>query len=116
MIKISSITDPSFSLQCLSEGVPGFISWAFSGSSKVYTNDEVHKIVQTLINGTSSTIESTLSFSHYPYQKDTGDRSCKVTTTYVSTNNSETNTSTITGWFSSCIIYAIKLKNYCEIK
>ena len=78
-------------------GAPGIISWAYSGSSQVYTSDEDHLIVQSLLNGVTSTLESTLTFIRHPYSRDTGDRVCMGTSTYISTNSSQTNTSVVIG-------------------
>ena len=106
-IELSVVTYPQFSLNCSSMGAPGVISWSYTTSSRTYTSDGTHTIRQALVSGYSSTIESTLTFSQHPYNRDTGERSCKVTTTYVSTNNSETNTSTTTGLLINYIPLAV---------
>ena len=93
-ISITSTTNPMLVLRCTAMGAPGVITWAYSGSSQMYTNDGGHQIVQSLLNGVTSTLESRLTFTQNPYSRDTGSRVCVVTSTYISTNSTQTNTST----------------------
>ena len=86
-------------LKCISVGAPGEITWTYSGSSRMYTNDGSHQIIQSLLNGTTSTLESQLTFIRHPYQIDTGEHACIITSTFVSTNSSQTNTSTVIGMY-----------------
>lgn len=95
--EVTSTANPQLVLKCTTIGAPGLISWAYTGSSRTYTNDGNHQIIQSLLSGVTSTLESRLTFLRHPYSSDTGDRVCMVTSTYVSTNSSETNASTTTG-------------------
>lgn len=96
-VEVASRTDPLFNLECTSMGAPGVITWTYSGSSRTYTSGRDHQIVQSLLNGVSSTFRSTLTFLRHPFSSDTGERICVATSTYISTNSSETNTSTVIG-------------------
>ena len=96
-VGVTSTADPQFVLECTTMGTPGVITWAYSGSSRVYTNDGSHQIVQSLLDGTTSTLESRLTFFSHPYPSDTGERVCIINSTYISTNSSQTNTSTVLG-------------------
>ena len=91
------MTNPLPVLTCTSAGAPGEISWNYAGSSRTYVTDSDHQIEQSLLNGMSSMFKSRLSFLRHPYSRDTGERVCTVTSTYVSANSTETNTSTVTG-------------------
>lgn len=96
-VEVTSTASPMLVLKCTSTGAPGVINWAYLGSSRTYITDGEHQIVHTLLNGVTATFESRLTFLRHPYSIDTGERICIVTSTYVSTNSSETNTSTTVG-------------------
>lgn len=96
---ITSTTDPIFTLKCTTTGVPAAVTWTYSSTSRMYTNDGGHQLSQSLLNGVASTFESRLAFLSHPYPSDTGERVCIATATYISANSSETNSSTAVGKF-----------------
>ena len=101
--EITSTTDPMFTLKCTTTGAPAVVTWTYSGTSRMYTNDGGHRLSQSLLNGVASSFESRLAFLSHPYPSDTGERVCIATATYVSANSSETNPSTAVG--KSVLIY-----------
>ena len=86
-----------FTLKCNTSGAPAIVRWSSSNGLRMYTNDDTHQLSQMLLNGTTSTFESSLTFTSDSYRSDTGELICIATATYVSTNSSETNTSTAVG-------------------
>jgi len=62
----------------------------------MFVNDANHQIVHSVINRTASTYNSYLRFATLS-SADIGQHVCVSTTTYVSTNNSVTNTTIRTG-------------------
>lgn len=98
-IEVSSTANPDPVLKCTVVGLPAVITWGYSSSSRVYVTDENHKIYQTLVNRDTSTLESKLHFVRHPYLVDAGERVCTATSIFVSTNSSETNTTTIIGTY-----------------
>lgn len=95
--RVSSTTDPTFTLKCNTTGAPADISWTSSDRQTIYTNDATHQLSQSLLNGATANFESSLAFTSHPYQSDTGERLCIATATYFSANSLETNTSTAIG-------------------
>ena len=63
----------------------------------MYNNDNGHQVVQSLLNGETSTYESRLTFISHPYPNDTGERVCVATAKFISANSTESNTSTTVG-------------------
>ena len=102
-VDVTSTANPLVVLKCTTIGAPAVISWRHSGASRLYNNDENHQIIQSLVNGVTSTFESRLTFIRNPYSIDTGEHVCIATSTYVSTNSSETNTTTAIGKLKSII-------------
>lgn len=94
---VTSSATPLLVLECTAIGGPAVITWGRSSSSRVYVNDENHRIDQSLLNRATSTFKSRLTFIRHPYLVDSGERVCTATSTYVSTNSSETNTSVAIG-------------------
>ena len=86
-----------FTLKCTTTGAPAIVSWSYSGTSRMYTNDGRHQLSQSLLNGVTSTFESRLVFLSHPYPSDTGEHVCIATATYISANSSETNPSVAVG-------------------
>lgn len=76
-------------------GAAGVITWGHPRTAQTYTNDGGHELVQSLLNGVNSSYESRLIFNRNPYESDTGERACIVTSKYVSINSSQTTTSTV---------------------
>ena len=101
--EITSASDPMFILKCTTTGAPAVVTWSYSGTSRMYTNDGRHRLSQSLLNRVTSTFESRLEFLSHPYPSDTGERVCIATATYISANSSETNPSTAVG--KSTLIY-----------
>ena len=95
--RISSTTDPTFTLKCNTAGAPAEISWSSSDRQTMYTSDGEHRLSQSLLNGATANFESSLVFTSPPYRSDTGERVCIATVTFVSVNSLETNTSTAVG-------------------
>ena len=62
----------------------------------MFENDAHHQIVHSLMNRTRSTYISYLTFATIS-SADLGQHACISTTTYVSSNNSETNVTIRTG-------------------
>ena len=91
------MTDPSFTLKGDTSSVPAVVSWSYSNSMRMYTNNRGHQLSQILLNGATSAFESSLVFTSHPYPSDTGERVCTATATFVSANSLETNTSTALG-------------------
>lgn len=104
--EVSSMTDSSFTLKGDTSGVPAVVSWSYSNSLRMYTNDGGHRLSQTLLNGVTSTFESSLVFTSHPYPSDTGERVCTATATFVSANSSEANRSTAVGNVNS-VLFAL---------
>ena len=95
--EVTSTTDPMFTLKCTTTGAPAVVSWSYSNTLRMYTNDGEHQLSQSLLNGATSTFESRLAFTSHPFPSDTGGRMCIAAATYISANSSETDMSTAVG-------------------
>lgn len=103
-VGVTGTANPQLVLQCTTTGAPAAITWRYSGTSRVYTNDGDHQIVRSLLNRVTSMFESRLIFVRHPYLSDSGERVCTATSTYISTNSSETITSTAVGKFVIAVL------------
>ena len=96
LVAVSSTSDPQFTLICTTTGTPATVQWFYEDGSRMFENDANHQIVNSVINRTASTYNSYLRFATLS-SADMGQHVCVSTTTYVSTNNSVTNTTIRTG-------------------
>ena len=96
LVAVSSTSDPHFTLICTTTGTPATVQWFYEGGSRMFENDANHQIVHSVINRMASTYNSYLRFATLS-SADLGQHVCASTTTYVSSNNSETNVSIRTG-------------------
>ena len=86
---IASVSHPLFTMKCTVTGVPTSINWYHAERLTIYQSDEEHLIMQSLVNGTTATYESTLQFADTPAFTDTGVHLCNATTTYFTSGSSQ---------------------------
>ena len=90
---VSSQSHTQFAFICTTTGAPATVVWEYASANLFYTDSNETQIVHSLLDGTSATYESILTFATPP-TTDIGVHVCIATSTYISSDSSNTSTTT----------------------
>ena len=95
-VTVTSVSHPLLTINCTTSGAPALVTWDYISGGLILRDDENHRIIHSLRDGSTATYDSTIAFTFIPLN-ETGVHACRADTTYISSNTSETNISTVTG-------------------
>ena len=100
---MTSVSHPLLTINCTTSGAPALVTWDYISGDLILREDENHRIIHSLRDGSTATYDSTIAFTFIPLN-ETGVYACIADTTYISSNASETNISTVTGIYKKCAL------------